>query len=173
AVSGRRVLNVDWDYFFEAVGCRRLPGLRGLPVGVGGTGRRGVVAAASYEARRYGVHSALASTVARRRCPHAVFLSGDHALYAAVSADVRGILERYTPLIEPLSLDEAFLDVTGARRLFGTGVQIAERIRGDVRTELELDCSVGVAPNKFLAKMASVEAKPRADPDGVRPGPGV
>lgn len=173
AVAERCVLHVDMDAFFVSVELRRRPELRGLPVVVGGTGPRGVVAAASYEARRYGVHSALASSIARRRCPQAVFLPGDHALYAAVSADVRAILERYTPLIEPLALDEAFLDVTGARRLFGTGVQIAERIRHDVRAELDLGCSVGVAPNKFLAKMASVEAKPRADADGVRPGPGI
>ena len=161
------------DAFFVSVELRRRPDLRGQPVVVGGTGNRGVVAAASYEARRYGVHSALPSAVARRRCPHAVFLPGDHDLYSDVSTQVHEILGRYTPLIEPLSLDEAFLDVSGAIRLFGEGVQIGQRIRADVRIELELGCSVGVAPNKFLAKLASVEAKPRATPERVVDGPGV
>ena len=161
------------DAFFVSVELRRRPDLMGQPVVVGGTGPRGVVAAASYEARRYRVHSALPSAVARRRCPHAVFLPGSHDLYSEVSEQVHEIFGRYTPLIEPLSLDEAFLDVSGATRLFGEGTQIAEQIRINVRDELELGCSVGVAPNKFLAKLASVEAKPVATPERVLPGPGV
>jgi DNA polymerase IV len=172
-VAPRVVLHVDMDAFYVSVELRRRPELRGLPVVVGGTGPRGVVAAASYEARRFGVHSALPSSVARRRCPHAVFLPGDHELYAAASRDVHEILVRYTPTIEPLALDEAFLDVTGAVRLFGDGVMIACRLRDDVRDELDLGCAVGVAPNKFLAKLASVEAKPVARPGGVEPGRGV
>lgn len=169
----RTILHADMDAFFVSVELRRRPELVGQPVVVGGTGNRGVVAAASYEARRFGVHSALPSAIAKRRCPHAVFLPGDHDLYAEVSTQVREVFDRYTPLVEPLSLDEAFLDVTGSLKLFGDGVAIGHRIRDNIRDELALGCSVGVATNKFLAKLASVEAKPQAHRDRIDPGEGV
>ncbi len=137
-------------------------------------GNRGVIAAASYEARRFGVFSAMPSSTARRMCPHAVFLPGDHELYGSVSAEVHEIFHSVTPFVEPLALDEAFLDVTGAVRLFGDGVDDRQPpARRGVGASCELRCSVGVAPNKFLAKLASKAAKPVPRPDGVVDGPGV
>lgn len=155
-----RFLHVDLDAFFAAVEERDAPELRATPVVVGGLGRRGVVAAANYPARAFGVHSAMPMSEARRRAPHATFLPPRFEAYQAASAAVMAILREVTPDVEPLSLDEAFLDVAGARRRLGTAVEIAASIRTRIRRDTQLVASVGVASTKQLAKIASDLSKP-------------
>jgi DNA polymerase-4 len=165
------ILHVDMDAFYASVEQHDRPELRGKPVIVGGLGGRGVVCAASYEARPFGVHSAMPIVTARRLCPHAVYLPVRMKHYAEISRQIREILLSFTPLVEPLSLDEAFLDVAGCESLFGPAPKIAALIRARVKDETGLTASVGVAPNKFLAKLASDHGKPNGlvivDPDRV------
>lgn len=154
------VLHVDLDAFYASVEQLLDPSLRGRPVIVGGTARRGVVCAASYEARAFGVHSAMPTARAHRLCPHAAFLTPRMAVYGDYSQQVMAILRDVTPLVEQLSVDEAFLDVAGVRRSLGTGREVAAHIRTRVRDQIGLTASVGVATTKFLAKVASDRAKP-------------
>ena len=156
----RAILHVDMDAFYASVEQRDDPSLAGKPVVVGGDSRRGVVAAASYEVRAFGVRSAMSMVEAKQRCPHAIVVPPRMARYAAVSRQVFDVFHRYTPEVEGLSIDEAFLDVTGSRALFGDAVTIAKAIKADVREATGLAASAGVAPSKFVAKIASDLDKP-------------
>jgi DNA polymerase-4 len=166
-------MHVDLDAFFAAVEVLDDPSLAGKPVIVGGSGNRGVVAACTYEARAFGIHSAMSSVEARRRCPHAIFLSGRFSRYSEISVQFHEVLHRFTPVVEGIALDEAFLDVAGSRRILGPPPVMARAIRQAVRDSLHLNCAVGVARTKLVAKLASRAAKPTAAPSGPRPGPGV
>jgi DNA polymerase-4 len=160
APAALRILHVDMDAFYASVEQRDRPELRGKAVIVGGIGPRGVVSAASYEARPFGVHSAMPMATARRLCPNGVFLPVRMSHYAQVSRQLREILLWFTPRVEPLSLDEAFLDVHGCEGLHGPAPEIARQVKGRIKAETGLTASVGVAPNKFLAKLASDLRKP-------------
>ncbi len=168
----RKIIHVDMDAFFASVEQRDNPELKGKPVAVGGAGGRGVVAAASYEARKFGVRSAMPSVTAQRLCPDLVFVRPRFDAYKEASRQIRRVFEHYTAIIEPLSLDEAYLDVTDDRLGIGSATRIAELIRQEIRAKTRLTASAGVSYNKFLAKLASDQNKP----DGlcvIRPGEGA
>lgn len=156
----RWILHADMDAFYASVEQRDDPSLQGKPVIVGGSGARGVVSAASYEARTFGVRSAMPGYKARELCPQGVFLRGDMKKYAAASQSIHAIFEDFTDQIEPLALDEAFLDITGSLNLFGSPQEIGKKIKARVKHELDLVISIGIGPNKLLAKVACTQGKP-------------
>ncbi|MFP6640599.1 MAG: DNA polymerase IV [Myxococcota bacterium] len=156
----RHILHADMDAFYASVEQRDRPELKGRPLVVGGDGPRGVVAAASYEAREFGIHSAMPSFEARKRCPGLVFLRGDMSKYSRESRRILSIFAEFSPVVEALSLDEAFLDLTGTQRLLGSPAEVGERLRQRVRAETQLPVSVGIGPVKLVAKIASAAAKP-------------
>src|SRR5215469_4220479 len=156
----RKIIHIDMDAFYASVEQRDNPELRGKPVAVGGSRERGVVAAASYEARKFGVHSAMPSVTAKRKCPDLIFVKPRFDAYKAISQQIRGVFAEYTSIIEPLSPDEAYLDVTENLKGIVSATQIAEEIRARIRAETELTASAGVSYNKFLAKLASDHRKP-------------
>jgi len=160
AGGARNIIHIDMDAFYASVEQRDNPELRGKPVAVGGSRERGVVAAASYEARKFGVHSAMPSVTAKRKCPDLIFIKPRFDAYKAISLQIRQVFAEYTPIIEPLSLDEAYLDVTENLKGILSATQIAEEIRTRIRAETELTASAGVSYNKFLAKLASDHRKP-------------
>ncbi len=160
ALGSRKIIHIDMDAFYASVEQRDNPELREKPVAVGGSGERGVVAAASYEARKFGVRSAMPSVTAKRRCPDLIFIKPRFDAYKAISNQIRQIFAEYTPTIEPLSLDEAYLDVTENLKGIISATRIAEEIRARIRAETELTASAGVSYNKFLAKLASDHRKP-------------
>src|SRR6201991_4498524 len=160
AGRSRKIIHIDMDAFYASVEQRDNPDLRGKPVAVGGSRERGVVAAASYEARKFGVHSAMPSVTAKRKCPDLIFLKPRFDAYKEISLQIRQVFAEYTPIIEPLSLDEAYLDVTENLKAIISATQIAEEIRARIRAETELTASAGVSYNKFLAKLASDHRKP-------------
>ena len=163
ATVQRKIIHIDMDAFFASVEQRDNPDLRGKPVAVGGSRERGVVAAASYEARKFGIHSAMPSVTAQRKCPDLIFVKPRFDVYKTISLQFREIFAEYTPLIEPLSLDEAYLDVTENLKGVAIATQIAEEIRAKIRAVTQLTASAGVSYNKFLAKLASDHRKP----DGI------
>lgn len=163
-VWAETILHVDMDSFFVEVERLRDPSLRSRPVAVGGVGPRGVIASASYEAREFGVRSAMPTSTARRLCPDMKVVSPSHGVYSEMSVLVFEVFHTFTPMVEGLSLDEAFLDVAGLTRHYQSSVEVAEAVRASIRSRLGLPCSVGIAPTKFVAKLASEEAKP----DGIR-----
>src|ERR1700724_4088573 len=160
AAGSRKIIHVDMDAFYASVEQRDNPALRGKPVAVGGSRERGVVAAASYEARKCGVRSAMPSVMARRKCPDLIFVQPRFDVYKEVSLQIRAIFAEHTAIIEPLSLDEAYLDVTENLQSIASGTEIAEQIRAKIPAETQLTASAGVSYNKFLAKLASDYRKP-------------